>query len=406
MRYAIFALALTMAFLFFGCIGQPTQQSTGASNIADYGYYSARINSTGIVGPFNLSSAYSRHVFTIWSTNSTVEVTSTTYSLNTLKTCSPSNVSGGQTGSVDVKYNDTTLATANGTRLVLSLTVPERNTTLNNMTVKYQNNSSSNVTVTLNGVYLGLLNTSKNSTTFSLNGSNLLYGTNTVLFTNTGNMTNITNITIQYLNSTFNCSYSNSSDNKSNVIFETADMLGQLNLTISNVTLNNTTTFDLHVYGGDLGVVVNTGYTYIGLVANSGFCDPLDFLYPLTWNATNWTNITGLASSNFVKGNNITICTKRKTVGNVLNYGAAIDYVFVNGSNTYNFTGGSVCNVTFSTSIDNVNWFSDYNATQIGPAQRIQTNQTALFSRFNVTNITLTDASQDACYIRYVAVSN
>ena len=402
-----FAVILTLMLVgLFGCIGQP-QPSTGASNLPDRDFYSGRINDTGVYGNLSLASSYSRHVFVVWTSNSTTLSNTTTFDgMIATESCSATSSSGGQAGSIVVKYNDTTLAGANGTRIVRDLSSPERNTSANNMTITYQNNSSSNVTVYLNGVNVGRLNTSQNSTVFTLNGSNLIYGNNTVVFTNTGNSTNITNISIQYLNATFNCSLLEAADNSRIVLFETTGTSGQMNVSITNSTLNNTTTFEIDVYGGDLGVVTNTGHTYIGLHNVLGWCDPLGFGYPLAWNSSNWTNITGLSAATYAPDGVVTLCTIRTVSGNVLNYGAAIDYVALSGSYTYDFTGGAEANITFQTSLDNQNWFTDATLTSVGSAVRTQTNNTARYARFNVTGLDLTDPAQDSLYIRYYAVSN
>jgi hypothetical protein len=62
--------------------------------------------------------------------------------------------------------------------------------------------------------------------------------------------------------------------------------------------------------------------------------------------------------------------------------------------------------VTFQTSLDNRNWFTEATMLNVGPATRIQTNNTALYARFNVTALGLADPGQDGLYIQYYAVSN
>ena len=402
MRFAFIIVALLAAFLMFGCIGQP---STGASNYADYGAYSGKVNTTGIVGPYELKDAYSRHVFSIWTSNNTQQVNTTTFTINATETCAITGAMGGTAGAVAIKFNDTALSNASGT-LTLVLNSPERNFTKDNLTIKYQNVSGENITVTLNGILLGKINQSVNSTVFVLNGSNLLFGTNTFVFTNTNISTNITNVTLQYLNASFACTSVSAKDGTNGVLFETADVLGQFNITIANITMNNSTTFELDVYGGDIGVVTNTNSTYIGLNSTLGFCDPLGYSYPLAWNTTGWTNITDLNSTYYAALGYVKICTVRKQAGSVSNFGVIIDYVVLNGNYTYNFTGGSVGNVTFQTSLDNRNWFTEATMLNVGPATRIQTNNTALYARFNVTALGLADPGQDGLYIQYYAVSN
>jgi hypothetical protein len=302
MRYAaVFAIILAFAtLLFFGCTGQ----STGASNLADVNQYSARINTTGIVGPYELHNAYSRHVFTVWSSNATIIVKTTTFTSSIARSCT--------------------------------------NSTLN----------------------------------ASVNGP--LRCANTTILDNT-------NYTLLKSATAYN-----------------------MTITTSNSTLNNTTgTFDIRIAGCNLNQNNSSDAVYVYLYV-PGISDYVNTGQTLPVNVTNWTNITGLSKSTYVSSvGNVTVMFKAETSGaQAAVAGINIDYLGINGSNTYNATGGSVGNVTFQTSLDNRNWFTEVNVTQVGDAQRIQTNNTALYARFNVTNLTLTDPALDSLYIQYVAVSN
>jgi hypothetical protein len=408
------AAAFAAFLLIFGCIGQT--QPVGASNIADVGWYSGRLNTTGVYANLSLGSAFSRHVFAIWTTNGSTFTNTTTFSLIGTKTCAVTPYGGGLPNATRSAYNDTTLAKANGTRSIAGIVNPERNTTSDNMTVAYQNVSGETVTVYLNGYYLGTLNTSTNSKTFSVTAGYLANATNTVQFINNVTVansslgsTNVTNVTVNYVNSTaFTCSNSNAVDGSFATVFETESILNMFNITFVNSTLNNTSTFDINIYGGDIGVVTNTNSTYVGAYHRAiGGCDPLGYSYPLAWNTTSWTNATGLSSSVYAYNGQVIVCLMRRQTGNVTNYGAVVDYAGLSGTNNYTFSGGVLANVTFQTSIDNTNWFTESTSTSVGStAVRVQTNNTGLYARFNVTGLTVTDPSQDGVYIRYVGVSN
>lgn len=301
MRYAAIFAMIFVAFLFLGCLGP--DQSTGASNLPDFNVYSSRVNETGIVGPYELRAAYSRHVFTIWSTNATQLVNTTTFTATTVRSCDNTTVNA----SIDVCANTSAVGTGNFT-------------------------------------------TYKANTTYSM--------------------------TLATANDAFN---------------------------------NSTGTFDLAIYGTNLNQANSSDTAYVFLYKpNAGGGVFEKTVYYLQANTTNWTNITGLSKADYVSSLGVvTVKFEAATSNaNASKAGITIDYLGFNGSNTYNFTGGSIGNVTFQTSLDNRNWFTDATVSNVGVAVRTQTNQTALYARFNVTALTLTDASQDAIYIQYVAVSN
>jgi len=303
MRYAAFAIILVLAaFLFAGCTGQASP-STGASNLPDVNQYSARINSTGIVGPYELHNAYSRHVFTLWSTNTTVLYNVTTFTAVTTRVCS--------------------------------------NTTNN------ASNTSLNGCANTTAVGTGNFSTYKSNTTYSMT-----------------------------LNTT-NMSLNNST--------------GAFDLSVNGANLNQANASDaayIYLYNPSISAYVNTGYS-------------------LSPNVTNWTNITAIPMTYVSSAGAISVKFEAATSNaNASNPGITIDYLAVNGTYTYPFVGGSYGNVTFQTSLDNRNWFDELSVSSGTAAQRFQTNNTALYARFNVTGLTLTDPTQDAIYTQYVAVSN
>ena len=410
MRFAFIFAAILSALMIFGCIGSQVGQSTGAANLPDRTWYSDRIVANGTYGNISLGSAVYRHVYSYWTTNNTNMNLTANFSLIAAKTCSVSPYGAGAPSTATSKYNDTALNGANGSRSVFGVVVPERNTTLDNVTIAYQNTTGDVVTVRLNGYLLGTLNNSVNSKTFAaISAGYLINGTNIVSFVNNGTLTNITNITIQYVNTTaFNCSLTNVQDGNSAILFEVNDTSSQFNITLVNATLNNTTTFNINVYGGDIGVVTDTGRTYIGAYDTViGGCNPLGHSYPLAWNTTDWTNITGLPSSRYAYNGKVILCLFRTGNGNISNYGLAVDYVGLSGNNTYAVKGIANTTIVFQTSLDNRNWFTETTTNSVAStAQRIQANNTGLYARFVVSSLVIRDPAQDGVYIQYVGVSN
>jgi hypothetical protein len=301
MRYAAIFALFCAAFLFAGCLGDGGNPSTGASNLADVNQWSARINTTGIVGPYELHNAYSRHVFTVWTTNATTLVNSTTFNATTSRSCT--------------------------------------NTTIN------ATNRSCDDTSTAGGFNF---TTYKAATTYS--------------------------VTLLTLNESFN---------------------------------NSTGLFDMKVYGCNQNQMAfnDTAYIYLYNTQNSLWYNTT---YSLQANTSNWTNITGLSKAMYISSTgNITVKFEAGTSGaNASNAGILIDYLAFNGSSTASYTSNSTANVSFQTSLDNRNWFTDLSVVNISAAQRLQTNQTALYARFNVTAISVPQGDLDSLYIQYVAVSN
>jgi len=294
MRFAFIVVAILASLLLFGCIQQPAQ-STGASNIADKTYSSGRINSTGMYGNISLDVAMSRHVFVIWSSNSSVLTNTSAYTTFTAtRTCTNSTTATG------VCANTTNIGGGN----------------------------------------------------FSIAAANTSY--------------NLTVVT-------------------------------------TNAAFNNTTTFEVDIYGAYLNSTKAGGISVLMKNAQGVY----QSIGSLADNSSNWTNVTGLSAATFLSGGVADIMFLHSASGdNASIQTVNIDYVALNATYTYNYTSGALGNVTFQTSLDNVNWFADATIASAGPATRYQTNNTALYARFNVTGLIVPQPDQDGLYINYVAVSN
>ena len=309
MRFAFIVVAILASLLLFGCIMPGTQQqtcpncqSTGAATISDKSWYSGPINATGTYGNVSLAAAFSRHVFSIWTTFGTTLVNTTNFTANATRTC----------------YNST-------------------------------------------AVWASASNCVTNTT--------VLAGT--------------TNYTM----------------NASNVSF-------YMDLNTTNAYLNNSTsTFELDISGA----YINADDSRVGISLfgyPSGVYEPTG--YYLANNVTNWTNITGLPHARYITSDGVVSVRLDHpgTGDNASTQAISVHYLAIVGNYTYNITGAGNSTVVFQTSLDNQNWFTDQTVTNISstPA-RYQTNNTALYARFNVTSMNAVNPN-DALYIQYIAVSN
>jgi hypothetical protein len=407
-KIAVLAVALLATLLLLGCLGPAPQAqlSTGYSS-QDVLYQNTSINVTGWLPSIELPSAMSKHVFQVNTTNTSTLTYTSNFSNNTTN-CIGSTYTGGVVSASGTNSSNSTVMTgANTTRTLGGISVAERNTSLQNVTIRYDNTTGETVSVYLNGYLLGTLNQSNTETNFTnISGGYIVSGTNTFNLSNT-NLTGLTNVTLvrlSYVSSSLNCTKVNASDGGYASLFETTTS-GMLNFTVNaSGRLNNTTTFNISVLGGDILVVNNTNSSSVGLYsAAAGVCVPVG---DLAWNSTNWTNVSGLSTSSFVSADgNITICIVHPRAGDVRNYGAAIDSITVNGAYSYPVVGAISANVSMFGSIDCNNWIYQTNLSNINSTpQMTQWNNTLRCVRFNVTGITVNN-SKDAMQLTYVGVS-
>jgi hypothetical protein len=179
-----------------------------------------------------------------------------------------------------------------------------------------------------------------------------------------------------------------------------------MDLNTTNAYLNNSTsTFELDIAGAYLNADTSrVGISLFGYP--SGVYEPTGYF--LADNTTNWTNITGLSKARYVTSAGVVAVRldHPDSGDNATSQAISVHYLAIVGNYTYNITGAGNSTVVFQTSLDNQNWFTDQTVTNISStAARYQTNNTALYARFNVTGITVPNQG-DALYIQYVAVSN
>lgn len=410
MRFALMA-ALAVFLMLFGCINMGQPQAPTGMSANDYNWASGRINATGNTTPLMLHVAMSKHVYMINTSNKSTWKNYSTYSLIGAKLCNVTPFGMGVAGANASVFNFSAAGAvgANASFLLYGIMNPERNHTLTQLNVTYNNSAGENVSVYLNANYLGLLNQSVTQTIFTtIPAGYVINGTNNVSFRNDGTVSDIINVTLTYNSSVFTCSQSDTVDGAFLSLPETADASGQLNFTITNTTIISTDAFNMSIYGGDIGVKVNTNSTYVGIYrVNQSFCDHFGFQYALPWNTTGWVNITNIPTSTYsTSAGVVRACLVRKIAGNVSNYGAIVDGVSIFGSTNTSITSRGNATVSMLGSIDCQNWVTLATSTTVIQPVMVQTNNTLTCVMFNVTALALDNPSVDGIHIRYVGTTN
>ena len=405
MNKQIILLSVLLGLLLFGCSGR----STGSGSFNPVSWNSGQITNSTYAAVVNntiqLPDPKSVHTYLVNTSYGATFATGNSLNTTATKSCNAT-FGAGTFGKVENLSNTSTVVLMNlsNATLTLSLNATYRNTTQDNITLMYQNVSGENVTAYSNGLLLGFLNNSTNTTTFTVSGSYLTLGVNTFQFAGfatNSNKTNVTNVTVYYVKTYLTCS---DSDTQADGLFavnnENTSTNGALILTITNAALNNSTSFNLTIFGGDINVTVNTNDTFAYVLTKYGYVDTFSNKYPLPWNQTGFLNITNLDTSIYASNGSVTVYFTHQGAGNVLNYGAAVDYMGVQAMYATYGTSAMTANITMQGSYDCMNWQNMTTLTSVTTPVMGQINATYGCVRFNVTGISMN--STDALQIHYV----